>query len=87
MIHVVLPLKSYFSFILRTVFFICDRNQRLLLLPDRRPIGGLAFRSAQDEAELLILLMDGVVHQANHAGLLGFPYRETAGVLRLTLQD
>lgn len=65
-----------------TVFLVCDHDQRLLLLPDRRSIGRLALWSSQDEAELLILLMDGVVHQANHTRLLSFTWREVVCMLR-----
>lgn len=67
----------------RTVFHICDGDQRLLLLPDRSSILRLALGSSQDEAELLILFMDGVVHQANHTRLLALPWRGKVNVFRL----
>lgn len=54
----------------RTVFLICNDDQRLLLLPDGGSIWRLALWSSQDEAEFLALFMDGVIRQADHTRLL-----------------
>jgi len=73
-IFYMLPIEYFVSIFLyskvRTIFPIRDCDQRLLLLPNRSSIRGLALGSSQDEAELLVVFMDGVVHQADHTRLL-----------------
>lgn len=60
-----------------TVFLVCDGDQCFLLLPDSGSVRRLALRRAQDEAELLVLLMDGVVRQADNTRLLGVTWGTT----------
>lgn len=61
-----------------TVIIISDNDQRLLLLANQGAIWRLALGCSQNESELLLLFMDGVVHQADHTGLLGFTWRQSA---------
>lgn len=58
-----------------TVFIISDSDQRLLLLANQGAVWRLALGCSQNESELLLLFVDGVVHQADHAGLLAFTWR------------
>lgn len=69
-----------------TVFIISDSDQRLLLLANQGTVWRLALGCSQNESELLLLFVDGVVHQADHTGLLGFTWRQTVSVLTRELQ-
>lgn len=82
-----LLLKAFVFRAVRTVFLIGDCDQRLLLLSDGGSIGRLALGSSQDEAELLVLFVDGVVHENNHARLLAFPWREAVNLLSCMQRD
>ena len=58
-----------------TVFLVCDGDQRLFLLPYGGSVGRFALGGSQDQTELLVLLVDGVVHQLHHARLLTLSWR------------
>lgn len=61
-----------------TVFIISDSDQRLFLLANQCAVWRFALGSSQNESELLLLFVDGVIHQADHAELLGFTWTQSA---------
>lgn len=66
-----LSAHAFPSFTVHTVFVICDSDQHFLLLPNRGSIRRLALGISQHQTKLLVLFVDGVVHQPHHTQLLG----------------